>query len=158
MVEALAARGLRVTQVEALPEVLPTVDPELGELVRQRIEKAGAEVVTGVAVSSVRREGNLTVEGSAGFRRYVDLVLVVVGVRPDADLARTAGVELGVRGAIAVDRSMRTSVPHLGTALSPIRLLARPICRWGLQRRDASRVRTPPADTGNTRGASAARS
>jgi NADPH-dependent 2,4-dienoyl-CoA reductase/sulfur reductase-like enzyme len=116
MVEALSARGLQVIQVEALPEVLPTVDPELGELVRQRIEKAGVDVVTGVTVSSVRQESRLVVEGSAGFRREVDLVLVVVGVRPDTKLARTAGVDLGVRGAIAVDRSMRTNVPHVWAA------------------------------------------
>jgi NADPH-dependent 2,4-dienoyl-CoA reductase/sulfur reductase-like enzyme len=116
MVGALAARGLQVTQVEAQPAVLPTVDPELGELVRQRIEKAGVDVVTGVTVSSVRRERGLVVDGSAGFRREVDLVLVVVGVRPDTALARTASVGLGVRGAIAVDRSMRTSVPHVWAA------------------------------------------
>jgi NADPH-dependent 2,4-dienoyl-CoA reductase/sulfur reductase-like enzyme len=116
MVEALTAGGLQVTQVEALPEVLPTVDPELGELVRQRIEKAGAEVVTGVTVSSIRRHGQLIVEGSDSFRREVDLVLVVVGVRPDTALARTAGVDLGVSGAIAVDRSMRTNVPHVWAA------------------------------------------
>jgi NADPH-dependent 2,4-dienoyl-CoA reductase/sulfur reductase-like enzyme len=116
MVEALAARGLQVAQVEALPEVLPTVDPELGELVRQRIEKAGVDVVTGVTVSSIYKETRLVVEGSDGFRRDVDLVLVVVGVRPDTALAQTAGLELGARGAIAVDRSMRTSVPHVWAA------------------------------------------
>ena len=121
MVEALSARGLAVTQVEALPEVLPTVDPELGRLVRERIEKAGVEVVTGVTVSSVTgssisRGDRLAVEGTGGFRREVELVLVVVGVRPDTVLARTAGVEVGARGAIVVDRSMRTSVPHVWAA------------------------------------------
>ena len=44
------------------------------------------------------------------------MVLVVVGVRPDTTLAETARVELGVHGAIAVDRSMRTSVPHVWAA------------------------------------------
>jgi NADPH-dependent 2,4-dienoyl-CoA reductase/sulfur reductase-like enzyme len=117
MVEALAARGLALTQVEALPEVLPTVDPELGRLVRERIEKAGVDVVTGVAVEAVRTAGDrLVVSGSQGFRREVDLVLVVVGVRPDTGVARTAGVRLGVRGAIAVDRHMRTGVPHVWAA------------------------------------------
>ncbi|HEX6754667.1 MAG TPA: FAD-dependent oxidoreductase [Mycobacteriales bacterium] len=117
MVEALAARGLALTQVEALPEVLPTVDPELGRHVRERIEKAGVDVVTGVAVEAVRTAGDrLVASGSHGFRRVVDLVLVVVGVRPDTGVARTAGVRLGVRGAIAVDRHMRTGVPHVWAA------------------------------------------
>jgi NADPH-dependent 2,4-dienoyl-CoA reductase/sulfur reductase-like enzyme len=102
------------TQVEALPEVLPTVDPELGRLVRERIEKAGVDVVTGVSVDAVHKSvARPDVTGSGGFRREVDPVLVVVGVRPDTALAQTAGAELAARGAIAVDRSMRASVPHV---------------------------------------------
>jgi len=50
------------------------------------------------------------VTGSERFTRDTDLVLVAVGVRPDTALARTAGAELGVRGAVRVDRQMRTSV------------------------------------------------
>ena len=46
----------------------------------------------------------------------VDLVLFVVGVRPDTTFAETAGVAFGVRGAIAVDRRMATSVPHIYAA------------------------------------------
>jgi hypothetical protein len=48
------------------------------------------DVVTGVTVSSVWQESRLVVEGSAGLRREVDLVLVVVGVRPDTALARSS--------------------------------------------------------------------
>ena len=117
MVEALSARGLQVTQVEALPEVLPTVDPELGRLARERIEKAGVEVITGVSVDRMPKTGGrLAVSGSDEFRREVDLVLVVVGVRPDTALAETACAELGARGTIKVDGSMRTSVPHVWAA------------------------------------------
>jgi NADPH-dependent 2,4-dienoyl-CoA reductase/sulfur reductase-like enzyme len=93
------------------------VDPELGRLVRERIEKAGVEVVTGVSVDAVHMSGaRPDVIGSGGFRREADPVLVVVGVRPDTALAQTAGAELGARGAIAVDRSSgracRTSGPR----------------------------------------------
>lgn len=132
MAEALHARGLGVTQVEmlpemlpeVLPEVLPTVDPELYALVRERITKAGVEVVTGTRVESIARTntrtntgaGRMTVRGSGGFRRDVDVVLVVVGVRPDTALAATAGVRLGSRDAIAVDAGMRTSVQHVWAA------------------------------------------
>ncbi len=48
--------------------------------------------------------------------RSVDLVLVVVGVRPDSDLAAEAGATLGAKGAIAVDRQMRTSLPDVFAA------------------------------------------
>jgi len=43
-------------------------------------------------------------------------VLVVTGVRPDTGLAATAGAALGLRGAIAVDRRMRTSLPDIYAA------------------------------------------
>lgn len=58
----------------------------------------------------------MTVRGSGGFRRDVDVVLVVVGVRPDTAPAATAGVRLGSRDAIAVDAGMRTSVAHVWAA------------------------------------------
>ena len=45
--------------------------------------------------------------------RPADMVLVVVGVRPDTELAAAAGAALGVKGAIAVDRGMRTSLPDV---------------------------------------------
>jgi NADPH-dependent 2,4-dienoyl-CoA reductase/sulfur reductase-like enzyme len=47
------------------------------------------------------------------FAAAADLVLLVVGVRPDADLATAAGVETGVRGALRVDRRMRTNLPDI---------------------------------------------
>ena len=64
----------------------------------------------------VEKDGQLRVVGDRGFEEPADVVLVVVGVRPDVDLARTAGVELGERGAIRVDRGMRTNVPHVYAA------------------------------------------
>lgn len=66
MAEALTARGLRVTQVEMLPEVLPTVDPELGVLVRAELTKQGVEVVTGTTIHRIARTpdgARLRVEG-----------------------------------------------------------------------------------------------
>ncbi|MCY7419704.1 MAG: NAD(P)/FAD-dependent oxidoreductase, partial [Chloroflexi bacterium] len=51
MSEALIARGIAVTQVEALPEVLPTVDPELGALVHAELTSHGVEVVTGTPIA-----------------------------------------------------------------------------------------------------------
>src|SRR4029453_16124857 len=57
--------------------------------------------------------GGLTVAGEPDFRASADLVLVVVGVRPDTELAVAAGVQTGVRGAIRVDRRMRTNLPDV---------------------------------------------
>ena len=116
MAEALSARGLSVIQMEQLPEVLPTVDPELGSLVHEELAGHGVEVLTGTAVQAIRRSdtGGLRVQavdatGSA-MTRSVDMVLAVVGVRPDSELAADAGATLGDKGAIAVDPQMRTNL------------------------------------------------
>ena len=125
MAEALTATGVAVTQVEQLPEVLPTVDPALGALVRAQLEDHGVTVRTGTAV----RQVSLAAPGEPGRLRvaaatpdgatatvYADLVLVVTGVRPETTLATGAGATLGARGAIAVDRGMRTGIPGVYAA------------------------------------------
>jgi NADPH-dependent 2,4-dienoyl-CoA reductase/sulfur reductase-like enzyme len=121
MADALTVRGIAVTQMEQLPEVLPTVDPGLGRLVHAELAGHGVEVLTGTAVTTIARapagsSGRLRVDAQAagnGVTRDVDMVLVVVGVRPDTGLAAAAGAKLGVKGAIAVDRQMRTSLPDV---------------------------------------------
>ena len=118
MAEALHARGLPVTVVERLPQVLPTVDADLGALVAAELAVHGVQVLTGTTVTAVTRTaGGLAVDSvtAAGrpFRRVVDLVLVVVGVRPDTVLATRAGAALGAGGAVAVDPAMRTSLPDV---------------------------------------------
>jgi len=125
MAEAMVARGLAVTQLEQLPEVLPTVDPEIGIHVHAQLSDHGVDVLTATTVRSIARAaagepGRLRVEATTAdgqdVVRYVDMVLVVVGVRPDTELAASAGATLGPRGAIAVDRHMRTNLPHVFAA------------------------------------------
>lgn len=121
MAEGLTMRGIAVTQIEALPEVLPTVDPELGALVHEELQEHGVEVLTNTAVTAVTRaaDGALTVSATRGGESVscsVDLVLVVVGVRPDSELAAAAGAELGVKGAIVVDDTMHTNLPDVFAA------------------------------------------
>ncbi len=125
MAEGLIARGLSVTQFEQLPEVLPTVDPTLGALINAELTAHGITVRTGTTVKRVARAP----EGSAGrfqidvvdasgasLNAFADLVLVVVGVRPDTALAVSAGAELGIGGAISVDTEMRTNLERVFAA------------------------------------------
>ena len=71
---------------------------------------ATAVTAVGKGPGGLTVRGRATGDGARPFAATVDLVLVVVGVRPDTALAETAGVRLGVRGAVAVDRHMRTGV------------------------------------------------
>jgi NADPH-dependent 2,4-dienoyl-CoA reductase/sulfur reductase-like enzyme len=125
MADALTIRGLEVTQVEQLPQVLPTVDLDLGRLVAAELRAHGVDVVTDTVVRRITRAdeeptSRLRVEGSssdgAPFRRDADIVLVFAGVRPDVALAADAGATLGVRGAIDVDRTMRTNLKEVFAA------------------------------------------
>ena len=117
MAEALTTRGCAVTMVEQLPQVMPTLDAPLAELVATEVRTAGVEVVTGTRVTGITgKAGVLVVDGDPYLRREVGLVLVCVGVRPDVGLAAGAGAHLGARGALAVDRHMRTSLPDVYAA------------------------------------------
>jgi NADPH-dependent 2,4-dienoyl-CoA reductase/sulfur reductase-like enzyme len=124
MADALTIRGLQVTQMEQLPEVLPTVDPPLGAQVHNELADHGVEVLTGTTVRAITRAagqaGRLQVKATAAdgtaVTRRADMVLVVVGVRPETTLAAEAGATLGVRGAISVDTGMRTNLPDVFAA------------------------------------------
>jgi len=124
MAEALTARGLSVTQMEQLPGVLPTVDPAISAIIQAELTGHGVEVLTGTIVQQISlaepgAAGRLRVDATAGgepLTRAADMVLVVTGVRPDTDLAVSAGATLGYRGAIAVDRGMRTGIPGVFAA------------------------------------------
>ncbi len=125
MADALTVRGLQVTQMEQLPEVLPTVDPGLGALVHAELAGRGVQVLTGTTVWAITRAapgqpGRLDVHATTAdgspVTRTADMVLVVAGVRPETTLAAGAGAALGVKGAIAVDPGMRTNLPDVFAA------------------------------------------
>jgi NADPH-dependent 2,4-dienoyl-CoA reductase/sulfur reductase-like enzyme len=125
MADALTVRGLPVTQIEQLPEVLPTVDPGLGTLVHTELTSHGVEVLTGTIVRAIstappggsgRLQVQATTADGTSVTRQADMILVVVGVRPETTLAAGAGATLGVKGAIAVDQMMRTGLPDVFAA------------------------------------------
>jgi len=125
MAEGLRARGLAVTQFEQLPEVLPTVDPSLGALVHETLTSHGIDVRTSTTVMQVTSApadspGRLQVESvdmtGAAQTTFADLVLVVVGVHPDTELAVSAGAKLGIGEAISVDKEMRTNLDDVFAA------------------------------------------
>jgi NADPH-dependent 2,4-dienoyl-CoA reductase/sulfur reductase-like enzyme len=131
MAEAFTTRGLEVTLVEQAPAVMPTVDVELGRLLGEELGRHGVQVINDVTVKAIAHEhGRLTVAGEPDFTAAADLVLVVVGVSPDTQLAVAAGVATGVRGALRVDRRMRTNLPDILAAGDCVetwhRLLGRP--------------------------------
>jgi NADPH-dependent 2,4-dienoyl-CoA reductase/sulfur reductase-like enzyme len=120
MAEAFTARGLAVTQLQRGPEVLSTLDPELARLVHDELTGHGVEVHTDTTVTAIAKgPAGLTVTAThtgTVVTHTADLVLLVVGVRPNTDLLERAGATLGAGRAVVVDEHMRTGLPHVYSA------------------------------------------
>lgn len=120
MAEAFTVRGMQVTQLQRGLEVLSTLDPELGALVHDELSSRGVDVITNTTVAGIEKSSvGLTVTGTrAGepFAQTADLVLVVVGVRPNTELLKRAGASLGAGRAVVVDERMSTGLPHVWAA------------------------------------------
>jgi NADPH-dependent 2,4-dienoyl-CoA reductase/sulfur reductase-like enzyme/rhodanese-related sulfurtransferase len=115
MVENLVHRGLEVTLIEKLDQVMPPLDPEMARLVERYMAKHGVrlELNDGVAGFRQSADGSLEVLASSGKVHPADIVILAIGVRPETALAKMAGIEIGQRGGIRVDEHMRTSDPDI---------------------------------------------
>jgi len=117
MADALTQRGLDVTIASRPQNVLPNVDPQLGALVNQELERCGVKVWAGTEVAAIERNGAvLSVRANTGVARTADFVLVATGVRPSSELADSAGIRTGRQNAIRVNEKMETHVPDIFAA------------------------------------------
>lgn len=110
LAENLRHRGMNTTVVEAGPQILSPLDPEMAQLVRLRMEDNGVQVRTNAQAQEITETG--VVLGS-GEEIPADVVVAAVGVRPASELARNAGLEVTDNGGIVVDSQLRTSDPHI---------------------------------------------
>ena len=115
MAENLVARGIEVTIVEMLDQVMPPIDPEMAAVVQEHLDRHGIKLALGdgVAGFASSETHGLIVETQRGKRHQAELVILAMGVRPETTLARAAGLEIGERGGIRVDAQMRTSDPNV---------------------------------------------
>lgn len=112
MAEAFIRRGARVTLLEGGDQVMRTMDPDMAEPVVAALRRFGVDVRLGAPARAFDETG---VETDAG-HVAADLVVLGLGVTPNAGLAAEAGIDTGVRGAIAVNRRQQTSVEHVYAA------------------------------------------
>lgn len=114
MAENLTFRGLNVTVLEKLPQVMPPIDPEMAATVSAHLRSKGLTLRLGEGFSSIEARGTrLAVHTDLGHVVEADLVILALGVRPETTLARASGLALGARGGIVVDDHMRTSDPDI---------------------------------------------
>ncbi len=104
--EACHRRGLDTAVVDLADEPMTTLDPDMGALVRQALQSMGITVLTGTRVEGfeVGSDGWVTGVVAGGSTLPADVVVMGMGVRPNTALARDAGLPLGARAGIRVDR------------------------------------------------------
>jgi NADPH-dependent 2,4-dienoyl-CoA reductase/sulfur reductase-like enzyme/rhodanese-related sulfurtransferase len=114
MAENLHHRGLEVTVLEKLEQVMPPLDPEMAAPVADHLRAKGVTLALGDGLARIDSHGRvLTVVTEAGRALEADLVILAIGVRPETALAKEAGLTIGPRGGIVVDTTMRTLDPAI---------------------------------------------
>lgn len=104
--ENLKKLGISITMIEKLPQVTPGLDIDMAVYVEEHLKGKDISVVTGSSVIEIAKKAVILSDGK---EIAADLVLLSIGVRPNIELAKAAGIELGVTGAIMVNRRMETS-------------------------------------------------
>ena len=109
----MADLGTRVTVLEAMPQIIPGVDPDAARVVERSLKKRGVDIRTGVMVKGQTDEGGakrLTFGDDETID--VDMIVLSIGRRPFADLLGldAAGIALDERGFVPVDEACRTGV------------------------------------------------
>jgi NADPH-dependent 2,4-dienoyl-CoA reductase/sulfur reductase-like enzyme/rhodanese-related sulfurtransferase len=115
MVENLIHRGLAVTLLEKLPQVMSPLDPELAVPLMEHLTAKGVRLRLGDGLARIEETDGkgMTVVAESGTRMPADLVILAIGVRPETELARAAGLQIGPRGGIVVNAQMHTSDPNI---------------------------------------------
>ena len=114
MAENLKDRGLEVTVVEALEQVMNVIDYDMAAVVQQHMRDKGVTLRLKDGVSAFERRGStLSVKLASGTVIDTDIVILSIGVRPDTKIARDAGLAVAKNGAIQVDQYFTTSDPSI---------------------------------------------
>ena len=114
MAENLVRRGLAVTVIEKLPQVMPPLDPEMAAEVARHLHKEGVRLRLGEGFREIEAAGDrLAMRTDRDATIPTDLVILALGVRPEVTLAQAAGLAIGARGGIVVDERMQTSDPRI---------------------------------------------
>lgn len=117
MAEALHLRGLKITMVQRSAQVMPTLDPDMGERVGQSLREKGIDLRLSETVEGFAQQDGLAVAVLTNKQAIpTDLVILGLGVAPNSDLAKAAGIPLGVKESIRVNELQQTETPNIWAA------------------------------------------
>lgn len=121
--ENLRHRGLAVTVVDLVPQVLPPLDPEMSAYAELELADTGIDFKLGRKVVAFEDSPEYRAVLDDGTKIPADLVLMCIGVRPNSELAVEAGLKVGTRGHILVDNRLRTSDPNIYAAGDAVEMI-----------------------------------
>src|SRR3990170_3497777 len=115
MAENLVLRGIKVTVVELLDQILPPMDKDMALLVQNHLTEKGVEVITSDGVKSFDGDGGSYVTRVITGKRQLpaNMVILSIGIKPNTKLAQEAGIEIGTTRAIKVNERMETNIPDV---------------------------------------------
>jgi NADPH-dependent 2,4-dienoyl-CoA reductase/sulfur reductase-like enzyme/rhodanese-related sulfurtransferase len=117
MAESLVELGKEVTIVELAPQILTLFDEDFAGILRQYLEKKGVKIFTSEGIKALSgKDGKVIQVETASKEIKTDAVLMSLGIRPQVELAKKAGLKIGETGAIWVNERMETSAEGIYAA------------------------------------------
>ncbi|EKQ52814.1 MULTISPECIES: CoA-disulfide reductase [unclassified Clostridium] len=112
MAENLHARGINITLVEASEQVMAPLDIEMASIIHEHLIDKNVELILKDGVAAFDNKGKKIIL-SSGKEITTDMIILSIGVKPETTIAREANLNLNERGAIVVDKFMKTSDPSI---------------------------------------------
>jgi len=114
MAENLRHAGLSVSLIEMLDQVMTPVDYEMAQLLHENILQNGVDLHLSDGVAGFEdQDGSVAITLKSGKTLSAELVILSIGVRPNSELAKAAGLSVNERGSIVVDEYLKTSDPDI---------------------------------------------
>ena len=126
MMENLVELGIQVQLIEMAPQVMPTIDIEMAQLIHSQMNIHGVNLILNDGLKEFRQNGRELLLTS-GKTLQTDMTILSIGVLPENTLAKAAGLELGYKGGIKVNQQLQTSQPDIyaiGDAIEVIDLVS----------------------------------
>jgi NADPH-dependent 2,4-dienoyl-CoA reductase/sulfur reductase-like enzyme len=115
--EALSERGMSVTMIDMAAQVMPTMDPDMAEKISGYMTEQGIDLRLNEKLTKFQADRGKVITVVTDKGTYdADLVVLGLGVKPNSELADQAGIQTGVKGAIQVDKYLKTSAPDIWAA------------------------------------------
>jgi len=112
LMENLTDLGIEVQLVEAQPQLMTRFDYEMAQILHAQVALHGVELLLNERMTEVRDHGTKVILDS-GRELDTDMILLGIGVYPENELAKAAGIEIGPSGGIIVDEELHTNIPHI---------------------------------------------